>query len=459
MPPAISSNNGNSDDEQYPSRNIAFRAAHAITSIVDNLVEHNELKYCPAFLSATSPGYCLDFTMADIEHSVYSLFSALIMHIYQMRSENIQVVAETRERTKKCMDALKEVSQTWVVAKMVFTLFESILGNKKLEERFAKSAGRRHRSRKRQDNNNSATINNGNGTSGVNNDIINGINNNININSSNTGTNNGIKFNKAPHTPANVPQQPTCSEPVKRKFHQMELGSMPTGPVPTMSYERSRPTTPGPLTVDGSHSQTQNPMTPGGQSIKVDTMLGGTSTGPTSQGVTQPTTPFNPMLSIPATPPDLFLVTRDRGSPTISQSLWENFQPNHLFPDDSGVAYLSPPTAHLTLDPQLQPDEGGYGGISMAEMGPTLSLDPNQKYPLQWGSDGNTFDPSQLDMGRGGGQPQPQQQMSASPGSPDDTWSNSSTGGIVPTTLNVEDWYDFLFRNHTNQTSPSVVPC
>lgn len=25
--------------------------------------------------------------------------------------------------------------------------------------------------------------------------------------------------------------------------------------------------------------------------------------------------------------------------------------------------------------------------------------------------------------------------------SPEDTWSNSSKGGIVPTTLNVEDWY------------------
>jgi len=25
--------------------------------------------------------------------------------------------------------------------------------------------------------------------------------------------------------------------------------------------------------------------------------------------------------------------------------------------------------------------------------------------------------------------------------SPDDTWSNSSRGGVVPTMLNVEDWY------------------
>lgn len=54
MPPAISTSQGQQDpsinEDHYPSRNIAFRAAHGITSIVDNLVEHDQLKYCPAFM-------------------------------------------------------------------------------------------------------------------------------------------------------------------------------------------------------------------------------------------------------------------------------------------------------------------------------------------------------------------------------------------------------------------------
>jgi hypothetical protein len=51
MPPAMSTNTDNpTDDNHYPSRIIAFRAAHGITSIVDNLVEHDQLKYCPAFM-------------------------------------------------------------------------------------------------------------------------------------------------------------------------------------------------------------------------------------------------------------------------------------------------------------------------------------------------------------------------------------------------------------------------
>jgi len=46
------------------------------------------------------------------------------------------------------MDALKEVSKVWLVAKMVHTLFESILGNKHLEERLQKAAGKRHQKNK-----------------------------------------------------------------------------------------------------------------------------------------------------------------------------------------------------------------------------------------------------------------------------------------------------------------------
>ena len=37
-------------DAAYPSRNIAFQAAGMITSIVENLQEHNELRLTPAFM-------------------------------------------------------------------------------------------------------------------------------------------------------------------------------------------------------------------------------------------------------------------------------------------------------------------------------------------------------------------------------------------------------------------------
>src|SRR5690606_17844561 len=53
-----------------------------------------------------------------------------------------------------------------------------------------------------------------------------------------------------------------------------------------------------------------------------DAFMGGTASRPH----TRPTTPFNPSFSVPGTPPDLYLVTRN--SPNLSQAIWENFQPD-----------------------------------------------------------------------------------------------------------------------------------
>jgi hypothetical protein len=51
MPPAGSPKASAINEESaYPSRNIAYQAAGMITSIVENLQHHNELRYTPAFM-------------------------------------------------------------------------------------------------------------------------------------------------------------------------------------------------------------------------------------------------------------------------------------------------------------------------------------------------------------------------------------------------------------------------
>jgi len=54
MPPATAGSHGQSngyhDNTTYPSRTIAFQAAGMITSIVENLQAHDELKFTPAFM-------------------------------------------------------------------------------------------------------------------------------------------------------------------------------------------------------------------------------------------------------------------------------------------------------------------------------------------------------------------------------------------------------------------------
>ncbi|KAL4942066.1 hypothetical protein BDV06DRAFT_193046 [Aspergillus oleicola] len=390
MPPASSVPSSYRVEEMaYPSRTIAFQAAGMITSIVENLHTHNEIRYTPAFI-------------------VYSLFSALIMHVYQMRSSVPSIVATCQERINICMQALKDVSKVWLVAKMVHTLFESILGNKILEERLQKAAGKRHQ--------------------------------------------------RVKHDPTQAPQQVPARKPdppPKRKFDDMDLGFPNGGPTPPVSYERSRPQTPA-ATPSRELGQPTLPVPQGSPSVPKEGLPG---TG-NSRANTRPTTPFNNQFSLPATPPDLFLVTRT--SPNLSPSLWENFQPDQLFPDGTAIfpELISPqsaavdPQLHMqtqlraqNLVPQQMPARtslpGTQGSPELLNM-PTIGmqgqqpqqmygLDPQQPWPMQG------LDPTIAGAGAGTGMDHASQ---------DDNWSSSSRSGpTAPTTLNVEDWFQFFGIN------------
>lgn len=356
-----------------------------ITSIVENLRAHDEIRYTPAFI-------------------VYSLFSALIMHVYQMRSSNKSIVSATEQRLQVCMDALKEVSKVWLVAKMVHTLFESILGNKHLEERLQKAAGKRHQK------------------------------------------------NKA--VMPQPPPKPTQEAAQKRKFDDMDFGGFPQVPGPPaaqVSYERSRPQTPAVTPSRDLPHVPQMPQITHG-SPQMSRQNNDAFMGPSRSG-TRPTTPFNPSYSYPGTPPDLFLVTRQ--SPNISQELWQNFQPDQLFPAESNLSIQQPsPTQnHSLVDPALSRPQ--TMAMHPANNDSNQQSMPNQQQ-MQGGVSMPNFDHSnpqawhqQMDMMQ-----QNQQNASA-----DDNWSNSSNGRqnpIVPTTLNVEDWYVFLQNSSGNNAFPNI---
>ncbi|PLB50608.1 fungal-specific transcription factor domain protein [Aspergillus steynii IBT 23096] len=386
MPPASSVPSSYRVEEMaYPSRTIAFQAAGMITSIVENLQNHREIRYTPAFI-------------------VYSLFSALIMHVYQMRSSVPSVVATCQERINICMQALKDVSKVWLVAKMVHTLFESILGNKVLEERLQKAAGRRHQ-RVRPD---------------------------------------GVQ-----------PQPARRPDPPKRKFDDMDLGLPNGGPTPPVSYERSRPQTPA-LTPSREMGQPGLSVPQGSPPVREGN----------SRSNTRPTTPFNAQFSLPATPPDLFLVTRT--SPNLSPSLWENFQPDQLFPDGTAIfpELTSPQTntvePQLHMQSQLQQPQGMDQRSMMSQPPlPSRSLSGAQGSPeilssMPAGISLQGQQPPQM-FGLENQQTWPMQGLDApisgapiDAASQDDNWSSSSRSGpTAPTTLNVEDWFQFFGINGT----------
>lgn len=325
------------------------------------------------------------------------------MHVYQMRSSVPSVVSASQERINVCMNALKEVSKVWLVAKMVHTLFESILGNKALEERLQKAAGKRAQ-----------------------------------------------KSNKAVQ-PAQ-PGHPTPKAPVtgKRKYDEIDLHFSAGPPAPQVSYERSRPATPSvtPSRDLGPHSTNLNRMASPPMRESSDHFLPmrhsrGPSRNP-SRGPTRPGSPFNG-YSIPATPPDLFLVTRN--SPSISQSLWENFQPDQLFPDGTSIPMPFSPIGG-NVDPQLQQ-------MPSSMQAPQMHSNQHMHHQRD-GSDPNMSGMQSQNLGVPGMNYNPGQQSQGWPGmeggivdsgfggsQPDETWSNSSRGNApsVPMALNVEDWY------------------
>ena len=291
-----------------------------------------------------------------------------------------------------CMNALRDVSKVWLVAKMVHTLFESILGNKMLEERLQKAPGKRHKK-------------------------------------------------------ARIDRHPAAEKEnqQKRKF-EMDLGFSNGPPAPQVSYERSRPQTPA-LTPSREMGQSGPvPMAAPSTSPPVLRQPGDNHMAHSnSRNNTRPPTPFNPSFSVPATPPDLYLVTRN--SPPISQSLWENFQPDQLFPGGTDLSFPQYPSNQANLDPQLQQIQAMQ---TPQLQQPQLHGQQQQQLPqrsLRGSADSQAGMQGMHQMANLQQVPNMQQhnsnhwpnQFQPDGHSPDDNWSNSSRG-VVPATLNVEDW-------------------
>lgn len=313
------------------------------------------------------------------------------MHVYQMRSSNQTIVAATQLRLTTCMNALRDVSKVWLVAKMVHTLFESILGNKNMEERLQKAAGRRHNKVKSH-----------------------------HINGTKIKEQNGLDLLNESH---------------KRKFEDTEFGYSSAPPAAQMSYERSRPQSPAATPGREGQPQTTQQSLP---TISASSPPHRHTTDAFMGRHTRPTTPFN-TYSYPGTPPELFLHTRQ--SPKISDDLWQNYGPEQLFPPEAnGMFPMQSPTQAM-VDPALrsqapQPPTS-FAPHTMAQHSPitTMAEAGAQQAPMGMNFSQNGAEWSHLHA------TQPQQQQARS----EDQWSNtSSMGPSVPTTLNVGDWFEFF---------------
>lgn len=318
------------------------------------------------------------------------------------------------------MNALRDVSRVWLVAKMVHTLFESILGNKQLEERLQKAAGRRHNKNK--------------GANGA----------------------AAAKVNPPQVSPPNETGPTGGNEGQKRTYDDMEFGFTNGPPAPQISYERSRPQSPA-LTPQPNlpHHQQQQQQSQQ-QQQQMPQLSAGSPTpnfrqstdafGGTSRGNTRPTTPFNPWGGTRPSTPDFFLHTRN--SPKISDDLWQNYEPGQLFPSEINGGFSLHSPGQTMVDPALRgpPQQAQqYNTDSMQQQTTPSGMQSHQQMPMQphngnaMQQDGNTLPPHTMMYGQQDWPPQMGVERA------DDTWSSSSySGPIVPTTLNVGDWFEFF---------------
>ncbi|KAK9239822.1 fungal-specific transcription factor domain-containing protein [Lipomyces kononenkoae] len=440
---------GSSYLTSYPSRGIAFQAAHMIAKIIENMAAADELRNVAAF-------------------TVYTLFSAMIMFVYQTKSQSPQVVESAQRAMKVCMDALQEVGKSWMVGRMILRLFEKINENKQMKDRIFRAVHPRphhgHHS--------------GPSTSGM---------------------------QAASEPPLLAGSQPSCPLPSKsspslspsagkRQSIDIPLATTPTAltasspsVVPPATYEQtpSLPSTPGISPTKAPQQSQPSPLRrPGPSPVQSSAPVmhsmaappppsrTESNTGsyflPHAQRPTAPPTPssFQASFSVPGTPPDFYFVTH---SPPISQSFFENFQPSQLFPED-----------HVnTLKSQEQPQQNAQQGFPPGQF-PTKSSAqdkwPSAAVPVSvpatdvvapvWQSQITNGLPdflADLDFD----QSTPEDSNASSSGSAaggnkisagDSQESGGPFGNIqvaysgsAPNSLNIGDWYNFLVTNGASE--------
>jgi hypothetical protein len=243
-------------------------------------------------------------------NSVYGLFSALIMHIYEMRSSVQTTVSASRERIDMGMDALKAASKVWLVAKMLHTMFECLLRDNVLEEGLQKAGNRQDQT-----------------------------------------TRNAIP---ADETEIQLVLHQAIG---KRKYDQLKISFSQSPQLSLLPYRRSRPETPLVNPCLDSASKPSNlgatlpvPVRNMSDHFLSTSLPRSPSCGPSLSGIGQ-ISRLNG-YTISAISANLSFVTPN--SPPSSQFFWESFQPNPLLPDQTGIPISVSPCDGSRVDRPTQ---------------------------------------------------------------------------------------------------------
>ncbi|KAK9460146.1 fungal-specific transcription factor domain-containing protein [Lipomyces oligophaga] len=432
----------------YPSRGIAFQAAHSIARIMDNMTKADELQNVPAF-------------------TVYTLFSAMIMLIYQTKSNNPAAVKAAQHSLKICMHALEELGKSYIIARMILRLFEKAGESKLIRDRICSAIN----PRPQQGQAGSPTQQPSQAATAA------------------TIATPDIAMPIVPPAAPQPQSHPTFSIPTSEMYKM-------AGPMLNVSYERtgSQPVTPAAQVLNSRDSrliaqmesmETSQSRSAASHSTNpyFPTQIPLSSAPSPATGLSSSLqTPMPAGVSIPGTPLDFYFITH---TPPISQTFVDNFQPSQLFPDSG--------SNNAKSEELSQPSEiKQASGSEMSGAGPTASTgdtspwagQQQQSTPMSSVSGGGSFDFLQSDLELDinpddqvallGSGPKPgvtpdgarfaANMIPPSLGNPSmpgidsgvpsqlDMNGNSSSSTPVtaaPSTLNVGDWYHYLIANQS----------
>ncbi|KAG5358183.1 Cutinase transcription factor 1 alpha [Yarrowia sp. B02] len=300
------------NESAYPSWGIAFQAAHMIAKIMENMLAYNELRDTPAFM-------------------VYTLFSAMIMLVYQTESKSPSVVESANRSLDVCMKALEECGKTWVVARMVLKLFKHMNESQPIRNHMAKTIRRHARGVSKTDPPQQ-------------------------------------KMPQAQHQAPPQHQAPQHHAQHQQQQQPPQQQQQHVRPQQQQQQQHTQPHAPQPERKFNNHPFEQQQQQ---QPQEGEEYLG-------ERPATNPGTPFNGTLpSKPGTPhPDFYFVTN---TPPASNTFFESFQPMQLFPDVTGdmsnlQSQLQEPAASA-----LPPDMFGHADGASHTEGGTYKSSPEDE--------------------------------------------------------------------------------
>lgn len=401
----------------YPSWGIAFQAAHMISRIVENLIHYDEIKDCSVFY-------------------IYTVFSAMIMLLYQTDSPIPSVVESAKKAFETCMVALNEMGKQWMVARMLQRLFKPLNSSKTLRDQYVNDSRKRAYNAAGQDGDSSKKPKA----------------------QKTSGTKGPELDQRASISPLdNFSQTPSAEHIRKASPRQKDSNIRSTlFNTPPMSGTDHRPS---PLHFN-SHSPTnvdgQSPVARHDETWNKASGTHGTS-GPL---------PFPPSAKdFPdSLDPDFLFVTTARDS----NSFYQNFRPSQLFPESNDGDRGS-------LADAVRP----FGNESAGSTSSMSEHATPQAYSALHGSgmpiNGIIPSANNSPMGEAGTSPaisigHANPMNSANASLKEETSKPTSEEGMVPSTLNLNDWYHYLtstFQNvqpqnhplqHTNGTTDGETP-